>query len=198
MRLLSDGPGGEAEGRGDEEGESRRRGSGDDRVGRRPIEDGGGGGSSTINLLNPLKCGVQSAPRCRNALLALKSPSDDFYIEAWGNARIYYVLDDIYYFFRTNERAFVTLFWIGPEGSVFIPFQNLELSPNKNHKIDPNNIIVEPVGLERWRVLATQTPHSLPCTGDADTFLSALRAIQRSGPYAVGRWDVTSKSGRRR
>lgn len=190
--------------RGDDDGGPRRSGIDDDRVGRRPLDGMGGaetssedkGSTKQINLLTQIRCGVADAPRFRNALLALQNPTESFYIETWGNKRIYYVMDPIYYFFRSNQNAYVTLFWIGPEGSVFVPFMNLPVEKHRNHKIDPSNIIVEPVGLERWRVIATPEPHSLPCDGDGGDFLAALRKIQAGGKWAAGRWDVTSKSSR--
>jgi hypothetical protein len=192
--------------RGEDDGgrRDRRGGSSSNRLDRRPIEGGDSASkedknqTKLINLLAPPRCGVERAPRFRNALLAMQNPTEGFYIEAWGNARIYFVQDPIYYFFRASEDVYVTLFWIGPEGSVFIPFTNLKISGNQNHKIDPSNIIVEPVGLERWRIIATPKPHALPCEASGDAFLAALRKIQGGGKWAAARWDVTSKSYRRR
>ena len=144
----------------DVDGTSRRRGVEQDRSARRPIEGGQGLTAKdlerkqtmkVITDLVPPRCGVRRAPTFRRALLALQNPTERFNIELWGNERTYYVLDSIYYFLRSNRDAYVTMFWIGPEGSVFIPFTNLKIEANRNHKIDPKNIIVEPVGRERWR-----------------------------------------------
>ena len=88
------------------------------------------------------------------------------------------------------------MFWIGPEGSVFVPFANLEVQANRNHKVDPKNIIVEPVGLERWRVIATPEPHVFPCRGTDSQFVAALKRIKQ-GTWAAGHWDVMSKVRRR-
>ena len=151
-----------------------------------------------ITDLVPPRCGVRRAPTFRRALLALQNPTERFNIELWGNERTYYVLDSIYYFLRSNRDAYVTMFWIGPEGSVFIPFTNLKIEANRNHKIDPKNIIVEPVGRERWRVIATPEPHRLPCrAGDAE-FAAALKRIKTSGAWAAATWDVQSKVRRHR
>ena len=187
----------------------RRRGVEQDRSTRRPIEGGDAVSQQelerkqkmkVITDLVPPRCGVRRAPKFRRTLLALQNPTERFNIELWGNERTYYVLDPIYYFLRSNREAYVTMFWIGPEGSVFIPFTNLKIEANRNHKIDPKNIIVEPVGRERWRVIATPEPHLLPCTGDGEAFSIALRAIKSSGTWAAASWDVVSKvrRGRRR
>jgi hypothetical protein len=151
-----------------------------------------------ITDLVPPRCGVRRAPAFRRALLALRNPTERFNVELWGNERTYYVLDSIYYFLRSNRDAYVTMFWIGPEGSVFIPFTNLKVEANRNHKIDPRNIIVEPVGRERWRVIATPEPHVLPCRGGDGDFSAALKRIKSSGIWAAASWDVQSKVRRTR
>lgn len=154
--------------------------------------------TKTINLLTPPRCGARNAKRFKKKLLNMASPGDQFYVEIWGNKRTFHVLDNIFYFLRSNRRAYVTMFWIGPEGSVFIPFSNLQIEADRDHKVDPRNIIVEPVGLERWRVFATTTPHAFPCRGSEGEFLSALQRLKDAGPWAAGRWDVMSKVRKRR
>ena len=199
--------------RGTEDGSRTRRGGIDSgRMGRRPIEGGGGGGEAkltekdikrknttrVINLLTPPRCGARRAPRFRKMLANMKNPNPKFYVELWGNKQTFYVMDSIYYFLRANREAYVTMFWIGPEGSVFIPFSNVKLEANRDHKLDPRNIIVEPVGLERWRVIATPKPHALPCQARDGEFVAAIKRLQGTGPWAAGRWDVMSKVRRHR
>ena len=197
--------------RGSEDGSPRRRGIESDRTSRRPIEGGDDSASRRtveeqlrkektrqINLITPPRCAARNAPRFRKALLTIPNPDDRFNVEVWGNRRVFYVHDSIHYFLRSNRDAYVTMFWVGPEGSVFIPFSNLKVEAQRNHKVDPRNIIVEPVGLERWRVIATPTPHALPCRGTDAQFMAALNAIKAGGAWAAGRWDVWSKVRKRR
>ena len=150
-----------------------------------------------INLISPPRCGLQTGGTFRRALEGLQSSNDRFNVEIWGNKSTFFVLDSIFYFLRSNRAAYVTMFWIGPRGSVFIPFSNLKIEADRDHKIDPRNIIVEPVGLERWRVVATLEPHAFPCRGSASDFVAALDRV-RGGLWAAGRWDVWSKVPRRR
>ncbi|MFT7622456.1 MAG: hypothetical protein ACI9WU_001629 [Myxococcota bacterium] len=201
--------------RGADDGTPRRGGLDGDRSSRRDMEGGPSAAEAeaqrqkqieeqkqreqtkVINLLTPPRCGSANAPLFKRALLNLQSPNERFNVEVWGNKRTYYVLDNIFYFLRANKTAFVTMFWIGPEGSVFVPFANLPVAAGRNHKIDPRNIIVEPVGQERWRVIATPKPHVFPCRGSDAEFMSALGSIKQ-GTWASGRWDVMSKVPKRR
>ena len=198
--------------RGASESSARRGGIADDRSGRRPIEGKGNGGGSTtradeqrkqttrvVRVTTPSRCGARNASSFRSLLLGLKNPSsEDFYIEVWGNERVFYEYDPVYYFLRSNRDAYVTMFWIGPEGSVFVPFMNFKVEADRDHKLDPSNIIVQPVGFERWRVIATEQPHSLPCRTTDAGWVSAIRAIQSSVRWAAGHWDVQSKVRKRR
>lgn len=150
-----------------------------------------------INLIQPISCGTRNPGAFRAQVLALKNPNDRFNIEVWGNHQKYFVNDSILYFLRSNRTAYVTLFWVGPEGSVFVPFTNVKIEPNRDHKLDPGNIIVEPVGLERWRVFATRSPHVFPCKQGAGEFSRALEQLKRQHSWAAGRWDVRSHATRR-
>jgi len=153
----------------------------------------------TIELwLKPQECRVDPATKpFLKRLVKLKNPSESFTVETWSDKRDYWVHDSILYFFRANKDAYLTLFWIGPDGSIFIPFSNFKVEGGRDHKIDPKNIIVEPVGLERWRVLATPEPHEMPCWGDPDAVQIAIDTI-RKGPHAVGVWEVRSHTYRER
>ena len=154
--------------------------------------------TKVVTLVFPPSCGSRNAPEFRERLLKLKNPNDAFNVEVWGNQRVYYVNDSIEYYIRSNRTAYVSLFWIGPEGSVFIPFGNLRVEANRDHRINPRNIIVEPVGLERWRVIATLEPHFFPCRGGSSGFNTAHHQLQDEGLWAIGRWDVLSKVVRKK
>ncbi|MFT5430567.1 MAG: hypothetical protein ACI9OJ_001242 [Myxococcota bacterium] len=196
-----------------EEETTRRRGPDNDRMTRRPPHRGGSGASKElteeehrrksqpikVRIPTPSRCGATKSPKFRSQLLGLTNPnSDNFYIEVWGNKRTYYTLNDVYYFLRSNQEAYVTMFWIGPEGSVFIPFSNFKVEAHRDHKLDPANIIVEPVGFEQWRVIATREPHRLPCRVSDEDWVRAIDSIKAAGPWAAGRWDVMSKVRRKR
>ncbi len=186
--------------------DGRRRGLDGDRSGRRPLEGDKPDPQATqkrkestkiINQITPPRCKAANAPRFRKALLNIRNPNDRFNVEVWGNERVFFEFDSIFYFIRANRDAFVTMFWIGPEGSVFIPFANLKVEADRDHKIDPKNIIVQPVGLERWRVIATPQPHAFPCRGSDAEFMAGLNQV-KTGVWASGRWDVWSKVRKRR
>jgi hypothetical protein len=198
--------------RGVEVDQSRRRGIDDGRVGRRPIEGEQGKtqvqkeqetrrkqSTKVMNLVTPMKCGATASPKFKKFIIRMQSPdSSKFYLELWGNRQVFYVYDSIYYFLRSNRDAYVTMFWIGPEGSVFIPFSNVKIESERDHKLDPSNIIVEPVGLERWRAIATPTPHHLPCRATDVEFVAALKKLQSKHRWAAARWDVRSKVYRKK
>ena len=198
--------------RGVEVDQNRRRSIDDGRVGRRPLEGDQGKSQAqreqeiqrkqstkVMNLVTPMKCGATASPKFKSFILRMQSPdSSKFYLELWGNRQVFYVYDSIYYFLRSNRDAYVTMFWIGPEGSVFIPFSNVKIESERDHKLDPSNIIVEPVGLERWRAIATPTPHHLPCRATDAEFVAALKKLQNKHPWAAARWDVRSKVYRKK
>ena len=193
--------------RGTEDSGTRRRGPDGDQRGRRTTEGAQPLSQEElrqkqtekhINLLTPPRCGGKNTPRFRKALTDITNPNDRFNVEIWGNKQVFFEFDSIFYHLRSNRTAFVTMFWIGPEGSVFIPFSNLKLESNRDHKIDPRNIIVQPVGLERWRIVATLEPHAFPCQTTDAGFTEALKRIQSGNNWASGRWDVWSKVPKRR
>jgi hypothetical protein len=186
---------------------SRRGGTAGSRRGRMAIE---GGKTQSIEvqkrketlheikIVMPLSCGTRKPGKFRKHLLSIKNPNDSYNVELWGNHQRYYVSDKIRYFVRSNRNSWVTLFWIGPKGSVFVPFSNVKVEANRDHVIDPDNIIVEPVGRERWVVLATLEPHVLPCTGTDGMFVSAFANLRKRGLWSIGRWDVRSFKTRKR
>jgi hypothetical protein len=192
---------GERAGRRAERGESApRRGiEGEDAVSRRRREEEERKRKEEVVelLLKPSDCQVRKNKTLLKRLVRLKNPSESFNVEVWSDRRDYWVYDSILYFFRSNRDAYLTLFWIGPDNSIFIPFSNFRLEKNRDHKIDPNNIIVEPVGLERWRVIATLDPHEIPCTEDPDEVMEAMDRVQRQ-THAIGVWEVRSHTYRER
>ena len=145
-----------------------------------------------IELTSPPLCGARNAPTFRDRLLGLQSPPGAFEVYAWGKEE-YWTRDPIVYHVQSSKAAFVTLYWIGPEGSVFIPFMNLEVDANREFVIDPSNIIVEPVGLERWRLLATPERLVTPCQGSDAAFVEALDKALARGGWAVAPYDVLSR-----
>ena len=192
----------------DSGGSSRRHGIEGDRRGRAGLEGAKKPSQAQIQrkqktkkitLIFPPNCGSKTASAFRDRLLKMTNPSERFTVELWGNQRVYRVHDSIHYLLRSNRTAYVTLFWIGPRGTLFIPFSNLHVEANRDHRINPRNIIVPPVGKEKWRAIATLEPHALPCRGNSAAFNRAMNRIKRRGPYAVAQWDVLSKlkKGRR-
>ncbi|HIA03442.1 MAG TPA: hypothetical protein EYN06_09825 [Myxococcales bacterium] len=151
-----------------------------------------------IKLIMPISCGTRTPGPFKDELASIQNPSDDYNVEVWGNQQRYYVRDKIRYFIRTNRNSYVTLFWIGPEGGVFMPFSNIRVEANRDHLVDPDNIIVEPVGLERWRVLATLEPQHFPCRGNGTQLHDTLALVKKRGPWAIGRWDVRSRKKHRK
>lgn len=144
-----------------------------------------------VVVSTPMQCGSHDMEQFRAALLTLESPPSDFYLELWSDKQRYHLLDPVYYYVRSNRKAYVTLFWIGPDKGVFMPFMNVEIEPDRDHRLDPSNIIVEPVGREVWRAVATEEPQRFPCLGAEGDYLSELVRL-RSLPFAAARWEVTS------
>ena len=144
-----------------------------------------------VVVTTPMQCGSHDLGQLRAALLSLESPPSDFYLELWSDKQRYHLLDPVYYYVRSNRKAYVTLFWIGPDKGVFMPFMNIEIEPDRDHRLDPSNIIVEPVGREVWRAVATEEPQRFPCLGAEGDYLSELARV-RTLPFAAARWEVTS------
>lgn len=137
------------------------------------------------------QCGGDHMPQLRQALLALETPGDPFYVELWSDRQQYRLDDQVYYYVRSNRAVYVTLFWLGPDDGVFMPFTNVRLEADRTHRLDPSNIIVEPTGREAWRIVATIEPQSFTCSPSEQALTEELARV-RGGFHAVARWEVTS------
>lgn len=139
----------------------------------------------------PIQCGGTDMKSLRAELASMESPDDLFYVELWSDKQTYHVHDEVFYYVRTNRNAYATLFWMGPDDSVFMPFTNVPLEADRTHRLDPDNIIVEPTGREAWRLVVTIEPQRFPCTSDEPALQQELDRV-RAGFHAVARWEVTS------
>jgi hypothetical protein len=126
------------------------------------------------------------------ALLELENPSDLMSLEVWGDSQDYLPYQSVYYFMRVPRAAYVTLFWIGPNQDIFVPFQNLRIPADRDVSVDPDSIIVPPLGREQWVAIATLEPLPLPCVVAEQRHLAWLRKV-KSLPHGVGRWEVKSR-----
>ncbi|MGM0578006.1 MAG: hypothetical protein ACQEXJ_19930 [Myxococcota bacterium] len=136
-------------------------------------------------------CAMSGLDRLRERLLGLRNQSQVMTLEVWGDTRAYGDGQEVLFYARVPFRAYLTIFWIGPEGSIFVPFDNLPIPAHRNVQIDADAVIVPPLGHERWVALATLEPIHLPC-GSAER--AVLTMIDRvvALPHAVGRWEVWS------
>lgn len=167
----------------------------------------GGGGSvrtadeltreqSTLTLLwREGGCAIDGHARFVAALLAADNPSDAMSLEVWGDSHEYVPYQKVYYYMRVPRAAYVTLFWIGPKNDIFIPFQNLRIPADRDVSVDPESIIVPPLGREQWVAVASLEPLPFPCYGVEAAHLGWLERLRRL-PHGVGRWEVRSKSVR--
>lgn len=146
-----------------------------------------------IQLDVPAQCGGEAMVALRAELLAMETGDPQYYVELWSDRQTYRIHDEVYYYVRTNRASYATLFWLGPDDSVFMPFSNIPLEAERTHRLDPDNIVVEPTGRETWRLVATIEPQRFPCAPDEPALLAELARL-RSGFHAVARWEVTSTS----
>jgi hypothetical protein len=168
---------------------------------RRPLETEPAGTASgaqgdqvrEVAVEMPLQCGGYEMDGLRQRLERIESPDAPFYVELWSDKQEYQLLDPVYYYLYSNQPVYVTLFWIGPDKGVFMPFMNVRLDANRNHRLDPSNVVVEPTGTETWRVIATPEPQRFPCTGSEEDFLVELDRVQR-GAHSAARWQVLSSA----
>lgn len=162
---------------------------------RRAIEGGGGDRPDDKALALEWReggCAIEGHKRFVKALLASQNPSDAMSLEVWGDSHEYAPFQKVFYYLRVPLAAYVTLFWIGPDLDVFVPFQNLRIPANRDVSVDPDSIVVPPLGREQWVAIATLEPLPLPCyVGEAE-HLSWLNAIRKL-PHGIGRWEVRSK-----
>lgn len=175
------------------------------RFGRRDIE---GGGASTTEVRSIMEltreekmlelewraggCGIDAHHKFVRALLALENTTQLMSLEVWGDTHEYTPYQRVFYYMRVPRPAYVTLFWIGPKLDVFVPFQNLKIPADRDVRIDPDSIVVPPLGREQWVAIASLEPIPLECVVDEARHLAWIGKL-RSVPHGVGRWEVRSK-----
>lgn len=137
-------------------------------------------------------CAIDGHTRFVAGLLARENPSDAMSLEVWGDAHEYVPYQKVLYYLRVPRAAYVTLFWIGPEHDIFVPFQNLRIPADRDVSVDPESIIVPPLGREQWVAIATLEPLPLPCYASEAAHLGWIERLGRL-PHGVGRWEVRSK-----
>jgi len=140
-------------------------------------------------------CAIEGHTHFVAELLASDNPSDAMSLEVWGDAHEYVPYQKVYYYLRVPRAAYVTLFWIGPRQDIFVPFQNLRVPADRDVSVDPESIIVPPLGREQWVAVASLEPLPLPCYAAEAAHLGWLQRLRRL-PHGVGRWEVWSKPDR--
>lgn len=136
-------------------------------------------------------CSIRRQPALVERLLGLENTSQALNIEIWGDLRDYNDRQKVLFYMRAPLRMYVTLFWIGPGGEIFVPFDNIAIPDNRNTMVDPDAVIVPPLGHERWVAIATLEPVRLPC-GAAESVMLAMVDRAMALPHAIGRWEVWS------
>lgn len=183
---------------------ARRDRDADARRERREIEGGAGGASATrLQAQTELRiewrqggCAIEGHARFVKALLATQNQSDAMSLEVWGDAHEYVPFQEVIYYMRVPRAAYVTLFWIGPRQDIFVPFSNLRIPADRDVSVDPDSIVVPPLGREQWVALASLEPIPLPCRVPEREHLAWLERV-RAIPHGVGRWEVRSKEPHR-
>lgn len=136
-------------------------------------------------------CAIEGHPQFVRRLLALENQSALMSLEVWGDAEEYVPFDQVTYFIRVPRAAYVTLFWVGPRDDVFVSFENLRVPADRDVSVNPDAIVVPPLGRERWVALATLEPFDFPCRGDERDHLRWVERVVKV-PHGVGRWEVMS------
>jgi hypothetical protein len=136
-------------------------------------------------------CSIRRQPRLVERLLGLENATQALNIEIWGDLRAYEDRQKVLFYMRAPLRMYVTLFWIGPGGEIFVPFDNIAIPANRNTMVDPDAVIVPPLGHERWVAIATLEPVRLPC-GAAESVMLGVVDQAVALPHAIGRWEVWS------
>lgn len=186
-------------------GERDRQPDGEARQDRRDIEGGGSGTSPDGQPVveEPMLalqwrnggCAVDGHRTFVKQLLAAENPSALMSLEVWGDSHEYVPYQKVFYYMRVPRQAYVTLFWVGPSHDIFVPFMDLQIPPNRDVSVDPESIVVPPLGREQWVAVATLEPLSFACDASEAAHLAWLRRL-RALPHGVGRWEVRSKETR--
>ncbi len=137
-------------------------------------------------------CSVRRQPTFVKRLLSLRHTHPILSLEIWGDLRDYRDGQRVLFFARVPLRSYLTLFWIGPDGDVFVAFDNVPLPAHRDTMIDPDAVIVPPLGHERWVAIATLEPVPFTC-GLSEAGLQGYLTRALALPHAIGRWEVFSK-----
>jgi len=140
-------------------------------------------------------CAIDGHLQLVKRLLALENQSPLMSLEVWGDAEEYVPFDQVTYFMRVPRASYVTLFWIGPRDDIFVSFENLRVPADRDVSVNPDAIVVPPLGRERWVALATLEPFDFPCRADEAEHLAWVDRVLRV-PHGVGRWEVMSRPTR--
>ena len=140
-------------------------------------------------------CSVENHYAFVKRLLALENKSDLMSLEIWGDSHEYEPYDRVIYYMRVPRAGYVTLFWIGPKNDVFVSFENLKVPADRDVSVNPDAIVVPPLGREQWVAIATLEPFDFPCFGDEKDQLAWVDRATKV-PHGVGRWEVWSKPKR--
>ncbi len=149
---------------------------------------------ATVSLFHSGGCALPRADALRTRLLALEPAAAELLsLEAWSTKETYTPGDRVRFQLRTSRRAYVTLFWISPDGSVFVALDAARVPADTDASVDAEAFIVPPVGRERWVALATLERAPFPCAGPPHAGLAWLtRATSRL--HSVARWEVRSEA----
>lgn len=140
-------------------------------------------------------CAIDGHTRFVGRLLALQNTSDMMSLEVWGDSQEYVPFDRVIYYLRVPRVAYVTMFWIGPRHDVFVSFENLRVPADRDVSVNPDAVVVPPLGREEWVGVATLEPFDFPCSGDEQEHLDWIERTTRA-PHGIGRWEVTSRPTR--
>lgn len=169
------------------------------RFSRRPIEGSGESAAAAtgrelhIAPEDAHGCPITGYRRLTERLLALENTSQLMSLEVWGDSHEYAPYQRVIYYLRSPRPVYVTLFWMGPVGDIYVPFANLRIPANRDVSVDPDSIVVPPLGRERWVAVATLEPLPDPCPRSERELLGVVSGLAAM-PYAVGRWEVRSRS----
>jgi hypothetical protein len=139
-------------------------------------------------------CHVQDVDALRRRLLGLHNTSEAMSLEVWGDEQSYGPFQKVLFQMRVPRAAYVTLYWLGPEGHVTVAIDNVHLPAERDVVIDSGGIIVPPFGREQWVAIATLEPFPLGCTSEA-RLLAGIES-RLAAVHGVGRWEVRSGSRR--
>ncbi|PKN54501.1 MAG: hypothetical protein CVU56_26200 [Deltaproteobacteria bacterium HGW-Deltaproteobacteria-14] len=168
------------------------------RFARRPIEGARGAAAPVtgrelhIAPADAHGCPITGYRRLAERLTALENTSQLMSLEVWGDSHEYAPYQRVIYYLRSPRPVYVTLFWLGPVGDIYVPFSNLKIPANRDVSVDPDSVVVPPLGRERWVAVATLEPLPAPCLRSEPELLGVVAGLAAM-PYAIGRWEVRSR-----